>query len=118
MKLHNQENLKTLRRRLRAQLTPAEVKLWKYLQLGQLEGRKFRRQHSIGTYIVDFYCPSERLVVELDGAAHDSEKSWQHDELRTEYLQSQGLKVIRFENREVMENMEGVLALIKDQFMR
>ena len=118
MKLHNHQRLKPLRRTLRTQLTPAEARLWKYLQRGQLEGRKFRRQHSIGAYIMDFYCPSERLIIELDGAAHDSEISLFRDETRTAFLQAQGLRVIRFENREVMENLEGVLAAIKGQFIR
>jgi len=118
MKINNQKNLKRLRRTLRAQLTPAEARLWKHLQHEQLAGRKFRRQHSLGRYIVDFYCPAERLALELDGAAHDSEQAWGRDETRTAYLQSLGVRVIRFENRDVIENLEGVLALIREQFHR
>ena len=116
MKIHNRKNLKPLRRTLRAQLTPAETRLWKYLQHEQLAGRKFRRQHSLGPYIVDFYCPAERLALELDGAAHDAEQAGERDAARTAYLQKLGVRVIRFENRYVMENLEGVLAMIREQF--
>ncbi|MDX1252636.1 MAG: endonuclease domain-containing protein [Gammaproteobacteria bacterium] len=117
MKLHNRNHLKPLRRALRAHLTPAEACLWKYLQRGQLAGRKFRRQHSIGPYVVDFYCPAESLIIELDGAAHDGEQAWAHDEQRTAFLTTQGLRVVRFENRDVLENLEGVLAAIRQQFV-
>ena len=116
MKLHNTHHLKPRRRNLRAQLTPAEARLWKHLQGGQLQGRKFRRQHSIGPYIMDFYCPGERLVIELDGAAHDSETAVHKDETRTAYLQKMAIQVMRFENRQVMENLEGVLAMIRERF--
>ncbi|HWO99324.1 MAG TPA: endonuclease domain-containing protein [Methylococcus sp.] len=112
-KIHNRKQLKALRRALRANMTSAEIYLWKQLQRSQLNGRKFRRQHSIGPYVVDFYCPAERLVIELDGAAHDSSQAWKKDTRRTEFLQAQGLKVLRFENREVMENLEGVLLVIR-----
>ena len=70
-RLHNQKHLKLRRRRLRNAATPAERALWLMLKGRQLGGRKFRRQHSIGPYIVDFYCPGERLIVELDGAVPD-----------------------------------------------
>ena len=66
-RIHNKIELKPYRKALRKDLTPAEAFLWKYLQNRKLEGRKFRRQHSVGNYIADFYCSSERLVIELDG---------------------------------------------------
>lgn len=69
-KLHNRKHLKDFRKELRNNSTKAESRLWKVLRKRQLEGRKFRRQHSIGNYIVDFYCPEEKLIVELDGAIH------------------------------------------------
>jgi very-short-patch-repair endonuclease len=109
-------SLQPLARQLRIALTPAEARLWKYLQNRQLAGRKFRRQHSVGPYILDFYCPREHLAVELDGAAHDHERAAQRDEARTRYLESQDIKVVRFENRDVMSNLEGVLQAIKDCF--
>jgi very-short-patch-repair endonuclease len=79
-------------------------------------GRKFRRQQSIGPYIVDFYCPAERLVVELDGAAHDSESSTAHDHARDRFLRSLGLIVVRLENRNVLRDPDGVLAYISQHF--
>ena len=116
--LHNRPALKPRRRELRAQLTPAEARLWLHLQRGQLAQRKFRRQHSIGRYIVDFYCPGEKLIVELDGAAHDHDAAWRRDEQRTQYFSSVGLRVLRFENRNVMESLDGVLAQIREQFSK
>ena len=69
-KVNNLPYLKTFRKELRNNLTPAEAKFWKIVQNKNLEGRKFRRQHSVGNYILDFYCPSEKLAVELDGEVH------------------------------------------------
>jgi len=116
MALHNDPSLRPLRRDLRMALTPAEARLWKHLQNRQLAGRKFRRQHSAGPYVLDFYCPREHLAIELDGAAHDHEEAAQRDEARSRYLASHGIKVVRFENRDVMSNLEGVLQVIKDCF--
>ena len=70
--LHNLPKLKTFRRKLRSNLTPAEAAFWKIVQNAKLDGRKFRRQHSVGGYILDFYCPAERLGIELDGEVHFS----------------------------------------------
>jgi very-short-patch-repair endonuclease len=83
------------------------------LKHSQLNPLKFRRQHSIGPFVADFYCPAAKLVIELDGSVHDSETAQQQDEERTAYLVNLGLRVVRFENREVMENLEGVLAEIR-----
>jgi len=65
MSLHNLKHLKQTRKNLRNALTPAEATLWKYIQNSKVEGKKFRRQHSVGNYILDFYCPSEKLAIEL-----------------------------------------------------
>jgi very-short-patch-repair endonuclease len=116
MRLHNLNRLKARRRTLRASLTPAEVRLWSYLQNGQLQGRKFRRQHSVGPFTLDFYCPAEKLAVERDGASHDTEGAMARDEARTEYLAQVGIRVLRFENRDVMQNPDGVLAEISRNF--
>ena len=114
--LHNRRSLITRRRTLRARLTPAEAALWRLLQRSQLRGRKFRRQHSIGPYVVDFYCPGERLVVELEGSAHDSERSTERDETRARFLAAAGLVVLRLENRHVFENPDGVLEWVEQHF--
>lgn len=86
------------------------------MQNRKLEGRKFRRQHSIENYIADFYCPEERLVVELDGQVHFNESTQEYDRKRTEVLNALGIKVIRFENRMVFEYLSQVLQEIKDNF--
>jgi very-short-patch-repair endonuclease len=117
MRLNNLPKLKARRRVLRRSLTPAETRLWKYLQRSQLQGRKFRRQHSVGSYILDFYCPAEKLAVELDGAAHDHEAAFAMDERRSAWLLSAGIRVVRFENELVLKNLEGVLAEIARHFL-
>jgi very-short-patch-repair endonuclease len=112
----NRSQLGGRRRSLRSNLTPAEAALWRILQRSRLKGRKFRRQQSIGHYVVDFYCPSERLVVELEGSAHDSDSAAAWDRNRERFLADSGLTVLRLENRHVFENPEGVLVLIAAQF--
>ena len=115
-RLNNAHWLLDRRRALRAELTPAEATLWRALKHSSLKGRKFRRQQSLGPYIVDFYSATEQLVIELDGAAHDSERSARRDEAREWFLRSLGLTLVRLENRDVMENPEGVLAYISQHF--
>jgi len=115
MRIHNAQPLKPRRKELRATMTPAEIRLWQALKHSQLNNLKFRRQHSIGPFVADFYCPAAKLVIELDGSVHDSETVQQWDKERTAYLVSLGLRVVRFENREVMENLEGVLAEIRNR---
>ncbi|RDV13888.1 endonuclease domain-containing protein [Pontibacter diazotrophicus] len=116
MPLHNRKYLKENRRALRNDATPAEGELWKYLKDAQLRGRKFRRQHSIGNYILDFYCPSEKLAVELDGQVHFHSAATEADKERDEVLQSLGIRVLRFENSDVFQQTESVLQEIADAF--
>ncbi|WP_022822323.1 endonuclease domain-containing protein [Hymenobacter norwichensis] len=116
--VHNLCYQKPIRRTLRSNLTPAEASLWKALQRSQLAGRKFRRQHGIGPYIVDFYCPAEKLVVELDGAGHFTASGEAQDVERDTYLLGTGLKVLRFENKLVAQHLESVLATIEAAFPR
>ena len=115
-KIHNVKNLKENRKKLRNNLTPAEAKLWSLLKNGQLENRKFRRQHSVGPYVLDFYCPSEKLCIELDGIVHFTEEGYEYDTARTEYLKTLNIRVMRFENKDVFENAEGVLEEIRRNF--
>ncbi|MDX1547586.1 MAG: endonuclease domain-containing protein [Rhodothermales bacterium] len=114
--LRNRKALKQHRRQLRQQATPAEVLLWQGLRRRQLRGRKFRRQYSIGPFIVDFCCPEEHLVIELDGSVHDDPLRREYDEDRTVFLEKQGMRVLRFENRAVLEYPEGVLETIALHF--
>jgi len=115
--LHNIDKLKERRKELRGKLTPAEAFLWLRLQNGKL-GRKFRRQHSIGQYITDFYCSSEKLAIELDGTQHFTEEGIEYDKHRTKYLKSLAIKEIRFENTEVFDKTEEVLEAIKSCFVK
>ena len=93
--------------------TPAEDALWKVLRKKNLDGYKFRRQHPMGNYIVDFYCPSKRLVIEVDGGENSEQE--EQDTKRTHFMQSQGCRVIRFWNNEVLENMDGVVEIILNE---
>lgn len=115
-RIHNLRHLKKYRRRLRNNLTPAEAKLWKLLGKRRLAGRKFRRQHSVGRFILDFYCPSEKLAIELDGQRHFDDLVRQRDFERTVYLRQKGIRVLRFENRLVFEETEWVLGAIRSNF--
>lgn len=114
--IHNRKYLKDKRRFLRNNLTSAEATLWKSLKKKKLEGRKFRRQHSIFNFIVDFYCASENLIIELDGAVHLDFAQQNYDYERTLKLEKAGFVVLRFENRLVFEQLDCVLREIKDQF--
>lgn len=116
--INNKPELKNYRKQLRNNSTSAEATLWTYMQKSQLENRKFRRQHSLGNFIADFYCPSEKLVVELDGEAHFWEPGIEKDRIKENYLQSIGIRVIRFENKWVFEDINWVLEQIKAAFNR
>ena len=118
MRTVNRRYLKDKRKNLRNNPTQAEAFLWGYLKNSQFEGRKFRRQSSIKSFIVDFYCPEEKLVIELDGDFHFDEKVMKEDEKRSKILEKEGLRVIRFENQEVLLNLENVLQEIKRNFKK
>ncbi|WP_456425235.1 endonuclease domain-containing protein [Rhodocaloribacter sp.] len=108
--------MKTRRRTLRKRATQAEIVLWQDLRKRQLEGRRFRRQYSIGPYVVDFFCPEEGLAIELDGAVHESPVRRAYDSRRTLFLEQHGIRIVRFENRLVMEQREIVLQAIATCF--
>jgi len=103
--LHNRPALKPCRKELRNNATPAESQLWGILQRSNLGGYKFRRQHSIGAYILDFYCPSARLAIELDGDSHFTDEAIEYDRQRTAYLNALHIKVLRFLNTDVYEDL-------------
>ena len=111
--IHNRESTNERRQELRENLTPAEVLLWLQLKNRKLDGKRFRRQQAIGPYIADFFCPECRVIVELDGAGHMTEWGAEKDARRTEFLKKFGIRVIRFENKAVFKNMEGVLEAIR-----
>lgn len=95
---------------LRRDQTPAENKLWYILRNRYLYGFKFRRQHPIGKYIVDFYCAEAKLIIEVDGDSHTGKEDY--DSKRTAWLEEQGYRVIRFMDTDVHENLEGVSMVI------
>lgn len=116
--IHNLKEMEVYRKSLRNNATSAEAFLWNHLKGSKLDGRKFRRQHSIEHYIVDFYCPSERLIVELDGQVHMNNTVDEYDRKREKDLEDLGFNVIRFENRMVFDFLPSVLKDIKDQFKK
>ncbi len=101
--------------RLRRALTPPEARLWSCLKARSLSGTRFRRQHPIGPYILDFYCPSVRLAVEVDGALHDYPEQLAHDARRTAWLAQQGIRVLRVRATDIRDYLDGVLALIEQE---
>ena len=98
---------------LRKTMTKAEVKLWNYLSKKQLKEIRFRRQHPISRFIVDFYCHSLKLVIEIDGNVHQQKIQQERDENRTFELEELGITVIRFENQMVLTNISKVLKEIE-----
>jgi very-short-patch-repair endonuclease len=99
-------------RQLRKNMTTSEHHLWYNLRRKQLLNIQFYRQTPIGAYIVDFYAPAAKLVVEVDGGQHFEERQKIYDEKRTKFLESKGLKVLRFDNLEILREMKGVLEII------
>jgi len=116
VKRSNRESLKDTRQYLRTHSTSAEAELWKHIKNKQLAGRKFRRQHSINNYIVDFYCSEEKLIIELDGDPHGDYIQIQRDEIRDHILEESGYKILRFENRFVFQDIEWVKKEIISSF--
>jgi very-short-patch-repair endonuclease len=110
--IHNIGYLRSARRLLRNKLTPEEAILWNFLKNNKL-GYKFRRQHSAGNFVMDFYCAEKRLAIELDGGQHLD--NIEHDQERTNYLESVGIKVIRFWNGEIENNLSGVVMKIEEE---
>lgn len=110
-RVHSIKYLHETRMNLRKEITPEELTLWYKIKSNRL-GYKFRRQHSIGNFITDFYCAEKRLVIELDGSQHLN--NVEYDKEKSGYFESLGIKVIRFWNNEVNKNIEGILLKIKE----
>ena len=108
----NRSEDKDLRRRLRNDMPPSEVLLWSRLRSRQLLGMKFRREYSVGPYCIDFYCPEIRLAVELDGDSHFTDEAKRYDQDRQDWIESFGMRFLRFTNTDVYENLDGVLHVI------
>lgn len=111
--IHNLTYLKETRKKLRNNATKAEQFLWNFLKGRQLKNTKFRRQHSIGNFIVDFYCAEKRIAIEIDGAIHNKKEIKINDAEKTETLNFYNVKVLRFTNEEVFDNVVHVLKQIE-----
>ena len=109
-KLHNKKKHTPRRRTLRKDATSSERILWSYLRNAQVGGYKFRRQHGIGPYIVDFYCSSLHFILEIDGHVHADRR--EYDERRQSYLEAKGCHVLRIRNEQVYDDIESVLEKI------
>ena len=107
--LNNLREFKQYRQALRRDSTKAEAILWLYLRQRSFHGYKFRRQHGIGPYIVDFYCPRLKLAIELDGSQHFQPDALVYDRRRDAAIQSNGIKVIRFINSDIFNHLDSVL---------
>lgn len=107
--IQGQASYLDLKRRLRSNMPGPETRLWSRLRARQLQGFKFRRQHGIGPYIVDFYCPEQSLIIEVDGDSHADADQIVKDQRRDTYFQSLGLRVIRYFNDDIVMNLAGVL---------
>jgi very-short-patch-repair endonuclease len=106
--IFDKESTKEKRRDLKKNQTNPEEIMWSKLRNRQFMNLKFRRQYGIGEYIADFYCAELKLVIEIDGESHFTEEGIKYDEIRTTFMKSLGIKVIRFTNKEIMENIEGI----------
>ena len=105
----------SLAREQRAKITRTEQILWSQLRANRLDGHKFRRQHALGSYIVDFVCLKARLIIEVDGDTHDDEGRPALDAQRTDYLEKLGFGVLRFRNYQLVEELDTVLGVILNE---
>ena len=110
---HNETSQKLLRQSLRNNATSAEAFLWRALKGKQVAGIKFRRQFGVGPYVLDFYCPEIRLGIELDGGVHKTSYTHEYDEMRTRFMAENRIRVMRFDNEVVYNNIQGVIEAIK-----
>jgi len=113
--IHNIKKLLPRRKELRNKSTPEEILLWLQLKNSKT-GFKFRRQHSIGGYIADFYCPEKKLIVEIDGPQHFKKENREYDLVRSNYFEGLDIKVLRFTNKEVSTETQKVLRCILSSF--
>ena len=103
---------------LRENMTPAENLLWSHLQKGKMMGYRFKSQHPIDKFIVDFYCHRAKLVIEIDGEVHQEKDQAERDQGRTAELEHYGLTILRFTNQEVVENIDDVMLKIKNKLLK
>jgi len=107
--LQGLKNNLNIRRKLRREMTLSEQKLWLKLRGKQFKSFKFRRQHGIGPYVVDFFCPEKKLAIEVDGDIHAFNKQMKREQTREEFLKGLGIKIIRYTNNDILKNIAGVM---------
>jgi len=115
--IYNRSTKKTLRKQLRGNMTPAEIILWSKLK-GKGIGHKFRRQYSVGVFVLDFCCPILKLAIEVDGDSHFSDDAKIRDREREEIIRSYGFTFMRFSNKEIIGNLDGVIAAVMQYIER
>lgn len=111
-KVFNKTSLRDRRKELRHTMPDAEIIMWSRLNRRQMLGHKFRRQYSVGSYVLDFYCPELKLAIEIDGDTHFRNGADEYDKVRQEEIEQYGIKFLRFMNTEVYHNLNGVLHTI------
>ncbi len=111
-------DIKAKARAMRMRPTRAEMQLWQRLRGKRLLGFRFRRQQPIDRFIVDFFCPQAKLVVEVDGASHNSKEATEYDDQRTQFLEDLGLSVLRFSNEQAIYETDSVLNSIAEYLSR
>ena len=111
----NKKELIKFRKTLRNNLTPAEATLWKHIKNKQIYNIQWRRQFSVGPYILDFYCPKAKLAIELDGKEHYTIEGDKYDCGRDIFISSKGIKILRYENKEIWESIEQVIEEINKE---
>lgn len=112
-RIYNRKQENEKRKILRHNMTKAEVLMWLQIKGKKINGFKFRRQYSVGSYVLDFYCPKLKLAIEIDGATHITDDEKEYDVQRQEEIESLGIKFLRFSNLEIYENLSNVLDRIK-----
>jgi very-short-patch-repair endonuclease len=118
MEIYNKLATKKTRKYLRKNSTQAENILWQALRGKKVINTKFKRQYSVDRYVLDFYCPEFKLVIELDGEVHNDKYVSDNDRVRTEFLNSFNMKVLRFKNEEIFNSLEIVLNKIKSEILK
>jgi len=114
-KLYNPKYNKNIRANLRNNQTIYEKILWERLKGRKIKGHKFNRQYGVGRYILDFYCPQEKLAIELDGSQHYTKEALEYDRIRSKFLSTLGIVVLRFKNQEVIDDIEKVIQKIEEK---
>ncbi|MGD0590314.1 MAG: endonuclease domain-containing protein [Bacteroidota bacterium] len=112
--IFNKHEMKTRRQELRREMTEAEELLWARIRNRQINGCKFRRQYSIGAYVVDFYSPENKIAIEIDGSSHDRADAIEYDKNRQEEIETLGIRVVRFTNKNVLSNLDMIIKQLSE----